>query len=264
MLDLSPGAAVVLDGREWRVEGCEPQFGRVMLVDASDRRRMRANLGMLAHHPNCRQSSRTTASRAAAKGRQEPIESDLTRHQRQLLKLRVAHLMEVATGFPGGDPLRPGPDEPKPCYDPAETTLTQRRWAKVEELASLDKDQARLLGLERVSYRTLIRWEARRRRYGAIGCADDRWLRPILGYLTINEQVREAIYAVHSECLHRSRISIAHTRTVNPPVRSRAVRTRRNWRHPELRDLAEGLARLVRIRRRPATLRPIRGETHLR
>ncbi|MBY8858000.1 hypothetical protein K7711_16055 [Nocardia sp. CA2R105] len=208
MLDLSPGAAVVLDGREWCVEGCEPQFGRVMLVDASDGRRMRANLGMLAHHPNCRQSSRTTASRAAAKGRQEPIESDLTRHQRKLLKLRVAHLLEVATGFCGGDPLRPGPGEPKPCYDPGVTTLTQRRWAKVEELTRLDKDQARVLGLDRVGYRTLIRWEARRRRYGAIGCADDRWLRPALGHLTINEQVREAIYAVHGECLYRSRISM--------------------------------------------------------
>jgi hypothetical protein len=44
----------------------------------------------------------------------------------------------------------------------------------VDELAALDPDQARLLGLDKVGYRTLIRWESGRRRFGAIGCADDR------------------------------------------------------------------------------------------
>jgi hypothetical protein len=60
--------------------------------------------------------------------------------------------------------------------DPASTTLTQRRRAKVAQLAALGRDEARLLGLDRVGYRTLIRWELRRRGFGAVGCADDRWL----------------------------------------------------------------------------------------
>ena len=45
----------------------------------------------------------------------------------ELAQLRMAHLLEVATGFRSGDPLRPGPAEPKPEYDPDTTTLTARR-----------------------------------------------------------------------------------------------------------------------------------------
>ncbi|MGH3614771.1 MAG: hypothetical protein ACRDRK_19705 [Pseudonocardia sp.] len=114
----------------------------------------------------------------------------------------------METGFRSGSPLRPGPGEPKPCYDPAITTVTQRRQAKVAELAALDADQARLLGLHQVGYRTLIRWETRRRQFGPIGCADDRWLRGGGGHPSINEQIREAIHAVQQECLHRSRVSM--------------------------------------------------------
>ena len=58
----------------------------------------------------------------------------------------MAHLLEVATGFRSGDPLRPGPGEPKPEYDPATTTLTSRRRAKVAELKALDPEHARTAG----------------------------------------------------------------------------------------------------------------------
>jgi hypothetical protein len=206
-LDLSPGAFVVLDGAEWAVEYLEPQFGHVMLVACVGGQRMRVTMRFLAHHPDCRSSSRTTSALAAARGRQEPSLADLTEHQRELVALRVAHLFEVETGYRGGDPLRPGPGEPKPCYDPASTTVTQRRASKAAELAVLDREQARLLGLDKVGLRTLIRWETRRREAGAIGCADDRWLRPVAGR-RIEEQIREAIHAVHTECLHRSRVSM--------------------------------------------------------
>ncbi|MGW7821578.1 hypothetical protein ACWGLF_26355 [Streptomyces puniciscabiei] len=56
---------------------------------------------------------------------------------------------------------------PKPEYDPARTTPTERRKAKVAELAGLDAHHAKLLGLGSVSYRTLIRWENARRRLSA-------------------------------------------------------------------------------------------------
>jgi hypothetical protein len=206
-LDLAPGAGVVIEGSEWIVERAEPQLGHVMLV-AADGERMRASFRFLINHSECCQSTRSAMVRAAGRGRQPPVESDLTSQQRALVGLRMAHLLEIETGFRSGDPLRPGPDEPRPSYDPATTTVTQRRRAKVEEFAALDPDQARLLGLDKVGYRTLIRWEAGRRRFGAIGCADDRWLRPGGGHPSVSEQVREAIYAVHTESLHRSRMSL--------------------------------------------------------
>jgi hypothetical protein len=41
------------------------------------------------------------------------------------------------TGYHSGDSLRPAPGEPKPEYDPATTTLTVRRLAKVAERAAM-------------------------------------------------------------------------------------------------------------------------------
>jgi hypothetical protein len=52
---------------------------------------------------------------------------------------------------------------------------------------------------------TLIRLERDRRRFGAIGCVDDRWLRRSGGRPSITEPVREAIFAVRVETLHTGR-----------------------------------------------------------
>lgn len=65
----------------------------------------------------------------------------------ELTELRMTHLLEVATGFRSGDPFHPGPGEPRAEYDPVTTTLTERRHAKVAELAALDPQHAKLLGL---------------------------------------------------------------------------------------------------------------------
>ncbi|GAA4546475.1 hypothetical protein [Amycolatopsis samaneae] len=221
MLDLEPGTVLLLDGREWTVERLEPHIGRVVLLGASGER-MPVNARFLMHHPDCRQSSKSSSVSAAGRGRQEPTESDLTERQREVLGLRLAHLLEVETGFRGGDPLRSGPGEPRPEFDPAVTSLTQRRYAKVAELAALDREHARMLGLENVGYRTLIRWATRHRAIGALGCADDRWLRPSGGRPSVTELVREAIFAVHAETLHRSRISMtARQRLIHQYVRER-------------------------------------------
>ena len=206
-LDLSPGAILVLDGAEWAVEHAEPQLGQVRLASAGGERR-RVTFRFLMHHPSCRQSSRSAALGASGRGRQAASEGDLTPHQRELVRLRMAHLLEVETGFRSGSPLHAEPGEPQPCYDPAATTLTQRRQAKVAELAALDSEQAKLLGLRQVGYRTLIRWDTRRRQLGPVGCGDDRWLRAGGGHPSVSEQVREAIHAVHQESLHRSRMSL--------------------------------------------------------
>lgn len=106
-LDLAPGAALVLDGQEWTAEWAEPQFGRVVLLD-DDGRRFPTTMRFLMNHPDCRALS-TAGEVAAGRGRQQPTLADLNEHQRAVVTLRLAHLLEAETGFRGGDPMRPGP-----------------------------------------------------------------------------------------------------------------------------------------------------------
>ncbi len=206
VLDLAPGAVLVLDGVEWTVERHEPQLGRVQLAGI-DGARQQVSFRFLSSHPSCWPSSRTAAD-GAGRGRQPKTVKDLTKGRRDLAELRMAHLQEVATGFRSGDRLRPGPGEPKPQYDPDTTTLTGRRLAKVAELQALDRQQAKLLGLDAVGYRTLIRWENDRRQFGLAGCADDRWLRESGGHRTVTEEIREAIFAVREETLRGAKVSM--------------------------------------------------------
>ena len=53
LLEVSPGAAVVLDGAEWVVEAVEPQYGRVRLR-AQDGARKQVAIRWLVNHPDCR------------------------------------------------------------------------------------------------------------------------------------------------------------------------------------------------------------------
>ncbi|MEU6393621.1 transposase [Streptomyces sp. NPDC046939] len=205
-LSLSVGATLVLDGQEWSVERQEPHAGRVHLVSSCGGRRC-VSLRFLANHPHCRASS-TTAAAGAARGRQPASARDLSPAQLDLVKLRFAHLMEINTGFRSGDPERPGLGEPKAAYDPETTTLTARRRAKVAELKALDRHEAHVLGLDRVSLHTLIRWEQARRARGLVGCADERWLRRSGGHPSMSAEVREAMHAVRLETLHGAKVSM--------------------------------------------------------
>ncbi|GAA1992810.1 DDE-type integrase/transposase/recombinase [Kitasatospora viridis] len=133
---------------------------------------------------------------------------DLTREDQQRLLLRVAHLLEAETGFRSGSRHWAQEGEPRPEFDPEQTTLTQRRSAKVAELKALHPDDARQLGLGQVSERTLRRWSAGWHEHGIMGLADGR-LTPVLrGHQSISPQIAEAIHAVHAECLHRSRVGM--------------------------------------------------------
>src|SRR5260370_9579848 len=204
-----------MKGESWQVERLEAYWGRVMLRPAGEPggQMRQTTIAALMRHRDCRVSSRS-ASRipAAGRGRQPATWKDLTRQERGLLELGLAHLLEVETGFRSGDPFQAGTEEPRPEYDPGLVPLvTDRRRAKVAELAGLrerEPEHARLLGLGKVSLRTLERWAARYYSWGVLGCADDRWLRECTGH-RIPEPVREAIYAVRPVCLHSSRISMA-------------------------------------------------------
>ncbi len=215
VLDLFEGCELVMNGESWQVERLEPYWGKVALRPGGDPvgPLRQTTISALMRHRDCRVSTRSAPRIAAAgRGRQPATWKDLTGQQQRLLELRLAHLLEVETGFRNGDPFQAGPGEPRPEYDPALVPLvTDRRLAKVAELAALrerEPEHASLLGLGRVSLRTLERWAARYYRWGVMGCADDRWLRTCTGH-RIAEPVREAIYAVRAVCLHSSRISMA-------------------------------------------------------
>ncbi|MFG2867572.1 transposase [Streptomyces sp. NPDC048338] len=133
---------------------------------------------------------------------------DLKDDDQKRLRLRVAHFLEAESGYRSGSRHWAQGDEPRPEYDPERTTLTERRLAKVAELKALHPDDAHQLGLGQISERTLQRWSAAWPEQGIMGLADGR-LTPVLrGHRKITPQVREAIHAVHAECLHRSRVGM--------------------------------------------------------
>jgi hypothetical protein len=141
-------------------------------------------------------------------GRQRPRSEDLVGHDLERARIRMAHLLEAETGYRSGSRYWARPGEPKPEYDPEQTTLTKRRRAKVAELKKLDRQEARQLGLEWVSERTLERMAARYAGCGLTGLADGRWTPSLRGRRAVTEEVAEAVRAVHAECEHRSALSM--------------------------------------------------------
>ncbi|MEV6637900.1 hypothetical protein AB0M54_44975 [Actinoplanes sp. NPDC051470] len=212
-LDVVAGCRLVLHGVAWTVEQVLVHHGRVLLRDEHGERRPASVRELVA-------AARPAVTPGPRAQRQPAGLDDLTSQAREQLLLRVAHLLEVETGFRGGEPHRPAPGEPRSRYDPAVTTLTQRRAAKIAELQAWSDDAAALLGLRQVSERTLRRWAAAFHRFGVIGCADGRLLRRGGDRPSITEPVREAIYAVRAETLHRSTVSMrARERLIHQYVR---------------------------------------------
>jgi hypothetical protein len=205
-LDLSLGTRLVIDGVEWTVESFEPQYGRVVLTRALGVV-MRTSVRALVNHPDC-YACTVSATPWAGRGRQPVVMSDLTAHQQELARIRFAHVQEAETGYRSGDPLRAAAGEPRPAYDPQITTLEQRRRAKVAEIEALGPDQARLLGFAGVSERTLRRLAANCRRFGVAGAIKGSWVRRSGMRPSVTEPIREAIWAVRAETLHRSRVSM--------------------------------------------------------
>jgi hypothetical protein len=177
-----------------------------VLLRREDGRDEHRSIRWLMQHPECRAVS--VGRRVKSDGRQPSAWEDLTGNQQAKARLRAAHLLEAETGYRSGDPRRAEPGEPRPAYDPDRTTLGQRRRAKAAELKALGREEAATLGLAQVSELTLKRMGAAWRQDGLLGCADGRWLRASGGHHSITEEVREAIFAVREETLHRSRMSM--------------------------------------------------------
>ncbi len=215
---LAPGTTVVLDGLEWAVESVQPQYGRVLLRRGSGERRDASMRTLVSQAEGWASSG---VEQTPGPGRQPAMLADLPPHRQELVRARFAHVQETETGYRSGDPLRAQPGEPRAQYDPASTTLARRRRAKVAELEALG-EQARLLGFAGVSERTLRRLASECRRFGMLGCADDRWLRPRGPRRSVTDPVREAILAVRTESLHRSRLSMkTRERLVHQYVREK-------------------------------------------
>ncbi|GAA3486397.1 hypothetical protein [Streptomyces cremeus] len=182
----------------------------------------------------------------ANSGDRTPLVEELSEHDLAWARVRLEHVMEVETGFRSGSRHWARPDEPQPIFDPATTSLGERRRAKVAELGRLSEAEAARLGLEAVSERTLERMAARYRASGLVGLADGRWTRQAGGHPSVSAEVEEAIRAVHEECLHRSRIGMAsrerlihqYVREVFPdrearvPHRTTLARVWREWFGP--------------------------------
>ncbi|KIF05157.1 hypothetical protein PL81_14715 [Streptomyces sp. RSD-27] len=96
VLDLFPGAGLVLDGTEWTVERREPHLGRVQLVK-DDGTREQVTIGFLINHPQCRPSSRTSAV-GADRGRQRRASEDLKAGRLELTELRMPLRRPVPPG----------------------------------------------------------------------------------------------------------------------------------------------------------------------
>jgi hypothetical protein len=203
---LASGARLMLDGAEWTVEECRPQSGRLVLRGVGGQRRP-VTIRALVNDPGF---GPVPAPGPAGDGeRAGPGLEDLTARERAQMHLRVAHVLEAETGFRSGSPLRALDGEPRPEYNPDATTLGQRRAAKAAELRTLGPDQLeRIIGTRSASERTLRRWAQAYWRFGITGCTDGRTGRSGR-HPAITEPVREAIYAVRQETLHRSKVSMA-------------------------------------------------------
>lgn len=211
-LELAEGTRLVVGEVEWVVKALEPHTGRVWLCCGDERQNgeeeWATTIAKLIKQPDCRSFTASAAGLPSGRGLQPAGLDDLSEQQRRVVSLRFAHLMEVETGFRSGSALRPLPGEPRPAFDPASTSLRHRRLAKVAELQAMDRQEATHLGLHRISERTLERWSARCRKFGMFGCANGSWVRRGGGHPSVSEHVREAIFAVRAETLHRSRMSM--------------------------------------------------------
>lgn len=208
LMQIAPGKRITLNGVEWQVASVEGQFGRLTLADETGRVEVRS-FRWLINHPDLRVVRDPQAKGSPGVSLQSRSVADLSADQLARARIRAEHVLETATGFRSGHPARARPGEPRPAYDPARTTLTQRRFAKAAEMKAIPPQEAALLGLQGLSARTLERLTPLSNESLLLACADGRWTRRRVGHWKVTEEIREAIFAVREECKDRARITMA-------------------------------------------------------
>ncbi|MFE7126699.1 transposase [Streptomyces sp. NPDC057617] len=207
LMDLAVGIELRISGLGWRVEEIRPHLGQVVLTGPGVESQCRS-VRWLMHHPDCVPVRASALPARHGAVHQRLSGDDLTPDQLKRARMRAAHSLEAETGFREGHPSRALPGEPRSAYDPATTTVSQRRRAKVAELAALGREEAAMLGLQHMSLRTLERLAAESGENLVLACADGRWTRRSGGHPSVTEEIREAVFAVRRECVDRARISM--------------------------------------------------------
>ncbi len=124
---LARGIRVSVDAREWLITQVNHSHGFVRLCD-DEGEQTTMPLEEFVTHPHIEEITAKPASMVDA-----AVER-LDKRAREILSKRIAHVYEVETGYRSGTPEVALPHEPRPEYDPATTTLTERRLAKAREL----------------------------------------------------------------------------------------------------------------------------------
>ncbi|RBY96716.1 hypothetical protein DQ237_08920 [Blastococcus sp. TF02-8] len=179
---LARGIRVSVDAREWLITQVSHDQGFVRLCDDEGEQ---TTLGIeeFVTHPHIEEITANPAAMVDA-----AVER-LDAHAREILTKRIAHVYEAETGYRSGTPSVALPGEPRPEYDPANTTLTERREAKAREL---DNEHAADAGTK-MSVATIRRIaKALNTGSGLSGTVDRRHVRRSPGRPAISEQVAAA------------------------------------------------------------------------
>lgn len=117
----------------------------------------------------------------------------MTDAARKLAESRLSYLREAETGYRSGDPEDPAPDEPRPGYDPALTSLTERVRTKASETGC--------------SVSTLHRWRKDYRDGGLHALADGRESRARYGGRSLDPRARRVFLELIAGLTDKSNLS---------------------------------------------------------
>jgi hypothetical protein len=186
-LILSPGQLLAGDGDVWRVLDIGPVDVTLVSRSGAERTVPIADAGAMAilSMPPQPYGGETSAH----------LLDNLPTDVRAVVDMRLADVLEVLTGFQGGDPSSPLLGEPRPDYDPGARRLGARISAKAVERG--------------VSEKTVRRQLKAYREFGAWGLVDERSTRPRQPLGDVDERWIAAAREILDEGAKRSIKTIA-------------------------------------------------------
>ncbi|WNV74454.1 transposase [Geodermatophilus sp. DSM 44513] len=192
---LARGIRVSVDAREWLITQVNHEKGFLRLADDQGEQTT-MGLDEFVSHPHVEEVTTKTAATVM-----DAAVARLDARAKEVLAKRIAHVYEAETGYRSGTPDVALPHEPRPEYDPATTTLMQRREAKAREL---DNEHAADAGTK-MSVATIRRISKSLNSGCALdGAVDRRHVRRSPGRISINEQVAAACEEVFEKTREES------------------------------------------------------------